>query len=261
MILEVAVLNVRSGEGGDFERLHSRRRRRSFRPCPATSRINCRRCLESQDKYLLLVQWQKLEDHTIGFRQSPQYQDWKRLLHHFYGAVPDGGATMSWPFAAQHTAPADPDKMLVEVHLVCAPRCGRRRGQRKARQATRPRFAPPNTSSDQTSVVCGTIWLSQAQSPKPSIKRLIPRPWNRSGPLIMWRLAGSKLQRVYLDTSALGGCFDPEFSEWSNGLVQDSPQRPFQAAALPGHSYRTAGCARKSAGGVRRIADARCRNR
>ena len=30
-----------------------------------------------------------------------------------------------------------------------------------------------------------------------------------------------KLQRVYLDTSALGGCFDPEFSEWSNGLVQD----------------------------------------
>ena len=30
-----------------------------------------------------------------------------------------------------------------------------------------------------------------------------------------------KLQRVYLDTPALGGCFDPEFSEWSNGLVQD----------------------------------------
>ena len=46
------------------------------------------RCLESQDKYLLLVQWQKLEDHTIGFRQSPQYQDWKRLLHHFYEPFP-----------------------------------------------------------------------------------------------------------------------------------------------------------------------------
>lgn len=30
-----------------------------------------------------------------------------------------------------------------------------------------------------------------------------------------------KLQRVYLDTSVLGGCFDPEFAEWSNGLVQD----------------------------------------
>lgn len=30
-----------------------------------------------------------------------------------------------------------------------------------------------------------------------------------------------KLQRVYLDTSVLGGCFDPEFAEWSKGLIQD----------------------------------------
>jgi len=30
-----------------------------------------------------------------------------------------------------------------------------------------------------------------------------------------------KLQRVYLDTSVLGGCFDPEFATWSNGLLQD----------------------------------------
>jgi hypothetical protein len=30
-----------------------------------------------------------------------------------------------------------------------------------------------------------------------------------------------KLQRIYLDTSALGGCFDPEFAEWSDGLLQD----------------------------------------
>jgi hypothetical protein len=30
-----------------------------------------------------------------------------------------------------------------------------------------------------------------------------------------------KIQRVYLDTSVLGGCFDPEFAEWSNGLIQN----------------------------------------
>ncbi len=30
-----------------------------------------------------------------------------------------------------------------------------------------------------------------------------------------------KRQRVYVDTSVLGGCFDPEFAEWSNGLMQD----------------------------------------
>ena len=30
-----------------------------------------------------------------------------------------------------------------------------------------------------------------------------------------------KIQRVYIDTSVIGGCFDPEFAEWSNGLLQD----------------------------------------
>ena len=37
-----------------------------------------------------------------------------------------------------------------------------------------------------------------------------------------------KLQRVYVDTSALGGCFDPEFAEWSNGLMQDFRNRLFK---------------------------------
>jgi hypothetical protein len=29
-----------------------------------------------------------LEDHTIGFRQSPEYQEWRSLLHHFYDPFP-----------------------------------------------------------------------------------------------------------------------------------------------------------------------------
>lgn len=37
-----------------------------------------------------------------------------------------------------------------------------------------------------------------------------------------------KLQRVYLDTSVLGGCFDPEFAVWSNGLMQDFRSRLFK---------------------------------
>lgn len=46
------------------------------------------RCVENGSRYLLLVQWQTLEDHTEGFRSSPQYQQWKRLLHHFYDPFP-----------------------------------------------------------------------------------------------------------------------------------------------------------------------------
>jgi heme-degrading monooxygenase HmoA len=47
-----------------------------------------RRCIERRDEYLLLVMWQSLEAHEVGFRKSPEYQTWKRLLHHFYDPFP-----------------------------------------------------------------------------------------------------------------------------------------------------------------------------
>jgi heme-degrading monooxygenase HmoA len=37
---------------------------------------------------VLLVRWETLEAHEIGFRKSPQYQEWKALLHHFYDPFP-----------------------------------------------------------------------------------------------------------------------------------------------------------------------------
>lgn len=46
------------------------------------------KCLEVPNRYLLLVQWETLEDHTIGFRQSDAYQNWKALLHHYYEPFP-----------------------------------------------------------------------------------------------------------------------------------------------------------------------------
>ncbi|MFT6991557.1 MAG: hypothetical protein ACJASL_003544 [Paraglaciecola sp.] len=44
--------------------------------------------IETKSRYLLLVKWQTLEDHTIGFRQSAEHQQWKVLLHHFYEPFP-----------------------------------------------------------------------------------------------------------------------------------------------------------------------------
>ena len=87
MILEVATLNVRVGESMAFEQAFSQAQN-IISSMPGYVSHQLQRRLESQDKYLLLVQWQRLEDHTIGFRQSRQYQDWKNLLHHFYEPFP-----------------------------------------------------------------------------------------------------------------------------------------------------------------------------
>jgi hypothetical protein len=37
-----------------------------------------------------------------------------------------------------------------------------------------------------------------------------------------------KIQRIYIDTSVIGGCFDEEFAEWSNGLISDFRNGIFQ---------------------------------
>ena len=55
---------------------------------PGCLSVSLSRSLESPSSYLLLVEWAELRDHTVGFRQSPQYQDWRALLHHFYAPLP-----------------------------------------------------------------------------------------------------------------------------------------------------------------------------
>lgn len=47
-----------------------------------------RHCVEQEGRYLLLVKWETIEDHTEGFRGSKEYQQWRRLLHHFYDPFP-----------------------------------------------------------------------------------------------------------------------------------------------------------------------------
>jgi heme-degrading monooxygenase HmoA len=49
-----------------------------------------RRCAENDHRFLLLVWWDSIESHSVGFRGSSQYQEWKRLLHHFYEPFPTG---------------------------------------------------------------------------------------------------------------------------------------------------------------------------
>jgi len=87
MILEVAVLNVRAGQELAFEAAF-----KQARPIIAsmTGYVShqLQRCIETQNRYILLAQWKTLEDHTVGFRNSPAYQEWKRLLHRFYDPFP-----------------------------------------------------------------------------------------------------------------------------------------------------------------------------
>ncbi len=87
MITEQAVLDVVPGRESAFEA--------AFTPAeavisaaPGFVSLQLLRCHERPHRYLLLVVWERLEDHTEGFRSSPGYGEWSRLLHHFYDPFP-----------------------------------------------------------------------------------------------------------------------------------------------------------------------------
>ena len=87
MILEVAMLNVIIGKEKDFE-VDFKIASKYISSIEGYINHSLRKCIENKNKYILLVEWQTLEDHTIGFRQSEAYLEWKRLLHHYYDPFP-----------------------------------------------------------------------------------------------------------------------------------------------------------------------------
>jgi heme-degrading monooxygenase HmoA len=87
MILEVAILNIQHGLNDEFEAAFQIAARIIANMSGYISH-ELQRCLEVENRYILIVRWQTLEDHTIGFRQSPEYQQWRSLLHHFYDPFP-----------------------------------------------------------------------------------------------------------------------------------------------------------------------------
>ncbi len=87
MILEVAILDVIPNQEGDFESAFAQASS-IIAGMPGYVSHQLQRCIENQNRYILLVNWQSLADHTIGFRSSLQYQQWRKLLHHFYDPFP-----------------------------------------------------------------------------------------------------------------------------------------------------------------------------
>lgn len=87
MITEHALLPVITGQEQQFEAAFARART-IIASMPGFQGLTLARCIERPSTYLLLVNWARLEDHTVGFRRSAEYQEWRELLHRFYDPFP-----------------------------------------------------------------------------------------------------------------------------------------------------------------------------
>lgn len=87
MILESAYLQVKQGQTEAFE-IAFKQASSIIASIDGYISHDLHHCMEDDHLYLLLVKWETLEAHTVGFRESEGYQTWKTLLHHFYEPFP-----------------------------------------------------------------------------------------------------------------------------------------------------------------------------
>jgi heme-degrading monooxygenase HmoA len=86
-VLELAILNVLPGREMEFEAAFAKAGP-LISAMPGFLSLELGRNTNIPDRYVLLVKWRSVEDHSEAFRKSPEYAEWSRLLHHFYEPFP-----------------------------------------------------------------------------------------------------------------------------------------------------------------------------
>ena len=87
MITEHALLEVAPGQEPEFVEAMEQATA-IIAASPGFISLRVERCVERPSGFLLLVEWETVEAHTEGFRNSEAYQEWRALLHHFYDPAP-----------------------------------------------------------------------------------------------------------------------------------------------------------------------------
>ena len=88
MILEIADIRIRPGEQAAFDEAIARGVRTIIAQARGFRGFKVHKGIESPERYLLQIFWDTLEDHTVGFRQSPAFAEWRAVVGPFFAQPP-----------------------------------------------------------------------------------------------------------------------------------------------------------------------------
>ncbi|MCB5174210.1 antibiotic biosynthesis monooxygenase family protein [Microvirga lenta] len=88
MILEIAQIDVKPGMEADFE-VGVTKAAPLFQRAKGCISMELQRSIEKPSRYRLFVQWETLENHTVDFRSSEDFQEWRRLVSHCFEIAPE----------------------------------------------------------------------------------------------------------------------------------------------------------------------------
>ncbi len=88
MILEVADIRIAPGKNADFEAALGHGLSTVVPRAKGYVGHEVHKGIESAERYLLMIRWQTLENHTVDFRQGPLFPEWRAIVGPFFAAPP-----------------------------------------------------------------------------------------------------------------------------------------------------------------------------
>ena len=88
MILELADIRIAPGQNAAFEEAIERGLRTVISHAKGFAGFKVNRGMESPERYILQIFWDTLEDHTVGFRQSEAFAQWRAIVGPFFASPP-----------------------------------------------------------------------------------------------------------------------------------------------------------------------------
>jgi heme-degrading monooxygenase HmoA len=88
MILEVADIRIHPGRQAEFDEAIVRGLKEIISQAAGFRSWRVNKGIETPHRYLLMIEWETLEHHTVGFRQSPAFQQWRAIIGPFFAEAP-----------------------------------------------------------------------------------------------------------------------------------------------------------------------------
>ena len=88
MILELADIRIQTGKQLEFDAAIQRGLAQVITKAKGFQGYKVNKSIESPERYVLMIFWETLENHTVDFRESPAFQEWRSIVGPFFAAPP-----------------------------------------------------------------------------------------------------------------------------------------------------------------------------
>lgn len=88
MILELCDIRIPPGKQAEFDEAIRRGVEQTISKAKGFRGYKVNKGIDSPDRYLLMIFWDTVEDHTVGFRQSPAFQEWRGIVGSYFAVPP-----------------------------------------------------------------------------------------------------------------------------------------------------------------------------